>query len=361
MITSVGHLLLAMLDVAAKEVAAQVVYCDTDSAVVTPSARSRAIAEIFESLNPYGVPVPFLKDETAEKISAEDLPKSVTDRTVYFFGLSSKRYCLFVRDKHGRTIVRDGSDHGLGAFNVPYPRREPFINEIWEYAVDSPEGDWTELYSDLPATSQFTLSTPHLLLRTEKLGDIRPGTFMTVRFREPTHVQDAEASFEFVPKLDPVKDSYEWRRLALRPDAKTWAHVLSGWLMHRDRKYRIDGDGQIVRRHILVRREDILGTGKETKNLGPRARFGMKAAEGAAMFVPVEERLLAMTPSEGAKLGIPKRTLRHLKHRLRGGRGLPRGHGSRTAERVVAALTVGSEYRAETARRDASVTGRKST
>ncbi|EQD73700.1 DNA-directed DNA polymerase B, partial [mine drainage metagenome] len=66
MITSGAHLLLALLDTVATKHGAEVVYCDTDSAFVTPSKAAPEIAKEFDGLDPYSVPVPLLKDETED-------------------------------------------------------------------------------------------------------------------------------------------------------------------------------------------------------------------------------------------------------------------------------------------------------
>jgi hypothetical protein len=66
-----------LLDSVTARLGGEVVYQDTDSAFVTPSRLAPEIAKAFDSLNPYSVAVPFLKDETPEHAG-----------TVSFFGLS---------------------------------------------------------------------------------------------------------------------------------------------------------------------------------------------------------------------------------------------------------------------------------
>ncbi|MCI4335932.1 MAG: hypothetical protein L3K17_01865 [Thermoplasmata archaeon] len=104
-----------------------------DEAVVTQSKVAAEIARTFDSLNPYSVAVPFFKDETEEKAPRADYPKGSPDAHSRFFGLSSKRYCLFVRDRHGRPVVfkRGASDHGLGRYQVP-EERVKFTKRVWE-------------------------------------------------------------------------------------------------------------------------------------------------------------------------------------------------------------------------------------
>lgn len=123
-ITSGAHLLLALLDMAAAKHGAEVIHCDTDSVFVSPSKGAPEIAEAFDSLNPYSVAVPLLKEETP-----------VYSGTVSFFGLSSKRYCLFERGKRSRVRVLKASDHGLGMYQVP-TNREEFTKRLSERLIN---------------------------------------------------------------------------------------------------------------------------------------------------------------------------------------------------------------------------------
>ncbi|EQD52040.1 DNA-directed DNA polymerase B, partial [mine drainage metagenome] len=125
-ITSGAHLLLALIDSVAAKLGGEIVYQDTDSAFVTPSRLAPEIARAFDSLNPYSVEVPLLKEETEKKAPPDAYPKGSSDSRPRFFGLSSKRYCLFVRDRYGRPCVfeKGASDHGLGMYQVPKDREK---------------------------------------------------------------------------------------------------------------------------------------------------------------------------------------------------------------------------------------------
>ena len=342
MITSGAHLLLALLDTVAEREGAEVVYCDTDSAFVTPSAVAPEIARIFDALNPYSVPVPFLKDETKEKAPPSDYPKGSADTRPRFFGLSSKRYCLSVRDRYGRPAVfkKGASDHGLGMYQVP-EEREKFSKRVWERLIrakDGGEGDFSD-FAYLPATAQFALMTPALLPRVSKIGGIRPFGFLTMRYLDPAALPEGAETFELLPFHSPKEPA--WLALAEEEGAKTWAHIVEGFSKHRDRKYEMGADDRIVRRSVLVRRSSIVGLGKEGTKLGARIKLGKAAKSEPAIFIDWKRRLLAMGRAEARRLGLSWDSVKRAKRTLRRTGTLRDGHGGRFLTRLKIALATG--------------------
>jgi hypothetical protein len=292
MITSGAHLLLALLDTVATRHGAEVVYCDTDSAFVAPSRLAPQIAAAFDSLNPYSVPVPLLKDETPDHTGP-----------VSFFGRSSKRYALFEKDRHGRVHILKASDHGLGLYQVP-DDREKFIKRIWEWVIRAAlEGDdYVHDLSFLPATSQFALTSPALLPRVEKIEGIRPFTFLTIRYLNPATLPKGAETFELLPYHSP-KD-HAWSELSEKEDTKTWTHILRAFSRHRDRKYLTGSDGLIIRRHILVQRSSLVGLGKEGAKLATRLKLG-KTAGTPSVYIDWKSRLFAMGRAEAKNRKLP--------------------------------------------------------
>jgi len=338
MITSGAHLLLALLDVVATQRGAEVVYCDTDSAFVTPSRAAPETAKEFDALNPYSVPVPLLKDETTDKAPKADYPKGSADASPRFFGLSSKRYCLFARDKHGRPVVfkKGASDHGLGMFQVPTDREE-FTKRVWERVIrakDDGEEDFGDL-AYLPATAQFALTTPALLPRVRKIEGMRPFNFLTIAYRDPAALPEGAETFEMLPFVSP-RDT-EWLGLADKDGAKTWARIVEGYAKHRDRKYGVGPDARIVRRHVLVRKSSLVGLGKEGTKLSARIKLGKIAGGTPSVFIDWKRRLLGMGRAEARRLGLPYRRVKEWKARVRAGDEL-RGDALR---RLKAALLAG--------------------
>jgi hypothetical protein len=325
-ITSGAHLLLALLDAVAARHGSEVVYCDTDSAFVTPSKVASGIAREFDALNPYLVRTDFLKDETPEHAG-----------TVSFFGLSSKRYCLFESGKGVRIWVLKASDHGLGMFQVP-GNREQFTKRVWERlieaTVDREEG-FAEEFGYLPATAQFSLTTPALLPRVAKVDGVRPFNFLTIRYLDPAALPDGAETLELLPFHSP-KDP-EWLSLAERDDAKTWAHLLEVYAKHRDRKYEVAPDGRIVRRSVLVKRSSLVGLGKEGTKLAARLKLGKIAGATPAVFVDWKRRLLGMGRAEARELGLPWSSVTRTKARLRAGTLPPNGAAVRRLKKALLA------------------------
>jgi hypothetical protein len=325
MITSGGHLLLALLDTVAERSGAEVVYCDTDSAFVTPSKIAPEIARRFDALNPYSVKVALLKDETPDHTA-----------TVSFFGLSSKRYALFERDRHGRVRVLKGSDHGLGVYQVP-TNREEFTRRVWEQLIEAAldgEGDFSEL-GYLPATAQFSLTTPALWPRVSLVEGMRPFNFLTIQYLDPAALPDGAESFRLLPFVSAREG--RWGDLAEADGVKTWAHVLEAFSRHRDRKYLLGPDGRIIRRSVLVRKSALVGLGKEGAKLAARLKLGKIAGGTPSVFVDWKRRLSAMGRAEARRLGLPWRFVTRCKAKLRAGTLPTNGAAVRRLKRALLA------------------------
>ncbi len=332
-LTSAAHLLLALVDSVVASAGGEAVYCDTDSAFVSPSKVAGQVAERFDSLSPYSERVALLKDETEEKAPRSEYPMGSPDMAPHFFGLSAKRYCLFARDKSGWPHVfrKAASDHGLGSFEVTEDREE-FVVGVWE-AILTDCADAPDSYSGIPATAPFSLSSPALLPRVRKLGPIRPFTFLTARFLEPSPdpTEDRSELVAFVP----TKDGAARTELMQLPRQRSWGSVLEAFVRHRDRKCHIDGEGRMSRRRVLVRKSRIIGLGKEANRIETGRVLGQVAVGGRSKtYVNWKGRLLAMGRAEAKRLGLPWATVMRWKRRLRSGLLLVNGHGGRACGRL---------------------------
>jgi hypothetical protein len=323
-LTSASHLLLALAETVVKTNGGEVVYEDTDSVFVTPSRVVQEVTEVFDSLNPYAIPTHFLKDEAEEKAPRGEYPKGSPDSQPRFFGLSCKRYCLFVRDRQGRPHVfrKAASDHGLGSFEVSGNRKE-FIASVWEAIIENgPRAG--DRFAGIPATSPFALSTPMLLPRVRELGPIPPFTFMTARFLEPSSDPD-KARSELIPFIS-TKDVAARDALMLLPRQRSWGSVVEAFARHRDRKCTFDSDGRMVRRLVLVRDSRIQGLGKEANRIESARVLGVgPTGARAKVYIPWAERILALPLSWATEHGIDKRNFARLRRRLRKGK-IARGY-----------------------------------
>lgn len=339
-LTSASHLLLALAETVVKSNGGEVVYEDTDSVFVTPSRVASEVTRVFDSLNPYAIPTHFLKDETREKAPIEEYPKGSPDTIPRVFGLSCKRYCLFVRDRFGRPHVfrtgkeKGASDHGLGSFEVPGGRKE-FIASVWEAIIeDGPQAG--DRFAGIPATSPFALSTPMLLPRVRKLGPIRPFTFMTARYLESPEPGGDRS--ELVPFVS-TKDLAGRDALLLLPGQRSWGSLVEAFARHRDRKCTFDSGGRMVRRAVLVRASRIQGLGKEANRIESSRVLGVgPTGARAKVYVPWAERILALPLSWATEHGIDRRNFARLRRRLRKGK-VAKGYRGGLLEKVQRLLS----------------------
>ena len=314
-LTSASHLLLALVESQVGRLGGRFVYCDTDSAFVSPSRIVPGVTAALEQLNPYRVPVPFLKDETLEFAPREEYPKGCLDTGPRFYGLSSKRYCLLVRGKEGRAHVFRGaaSDHGLGSYQVG-KYREEWVAQLWERIIEKGPGAADD-YLGVPASSEFSLSTPNLLPRVRRLGDLRPFTFLTARLLEPSRDPEEMRSelVAFVGSDDKA------RRAALMelPRQRSWGSVVEDFVRHRDRKYAFDAEGRAIRRHVLVRRKNLVGLGKEANRIGDSRVLGLAAAKGRAKRYVDSDPFRGSATEVARRLGVSRRTIHNRRRRER--------------------------------------------
>jgi hypothetical protein len=326
-ITSGAHLLLALLDSVTASIGGEVIYCDTDSAFIAPSKIASAVATRFDSLNPYSEPCPFLKDETPEHAAL-----------VSFFGLSSKRYCLFERTKLGAIQVLKASDHGLGMYQVNEDR-ENFTKRVWEDVVlaEELEEQAGEGWNYLPATAQFALTTPALWNRVSKIEGMKPFTFLTIQYLNSEDLPKGTDSFRLIPFVSPKEP--RWVELANEPGARTWMDILWAFTLHRDRKYLVDPKtGRIVRRSVIVRKKALVGLGKEGGHYAARILLGKAAGAAPGLFVDWKGRLDEMGRAEAAKLGLSWEAVKRAKRTLRRRGTLTNGHGGKFLDQLKRAL-----------------------
>jgi hypothetical protein len=306
-LTSASHLLLALAEAQVGRIGGRAVYCDTDSAFVSPSKIVGEVTCALAGLSPYSVEVPFLKDETAEYAPTGEYPKGSPDLKPRFFGLSSKRYCLFARANDGRPhVFRDAaSDHGLGSYQVGGDRKG-WVAQLWEQIIERGEAA-SEDYAGVPATSEFSLSTPNLLPRVRRLGDLRPFTFLTARLLESSRDPD-EMRSELVAFIGP-KDTVAQAALMSLPRQRSWGSVVEDFVRHPERKYVFDPEGRAIRRHVLVRRKNQVRLGKEANRIEDARVLGLRAVGGRAKRYVDPDPFSGSATEVAKRLGVSRRTV----------------------------------------------------
>ena len=161
---------------------------------------------------------------------------------------------------------------------------------------------------------------------------------LTARFLEPSADPLADRS-ELVAFIPPTNSAARSDLMRL-PRQRSWGSVLEAFIRHRDRKCSFDGQGRMVRRHILVRRSKIVGLGKEVNRIGDARVLGHAFVGGRAKtYVDWEARLLGVGRAEARRLELPWDFVMRAKRRLRSGSKLR----ADAAGRVRSALT---QYRA---------------
>jgi hypothetical protein len=221
-------------------------------------------------------------------------------------------------------------------YQVPTDREE-FTKRAWERLIGAAldgEGDFSE-FGYLPATAQFSLTTPALLPRVAKVDCIRPFNFLTIRYLDPAAIPEGAETFELLPYHSPKEPA--WMEFGEKEVTKTWAHILEGFARHRDRKYLLGPDGRIVRRHVLVRKSSVVGLGKEGTKLAARLKLGRAAGAQPSVFVDWKRRLLAMGREEARRLGLPYRRVCEWKAKLKAGTLPTNGAAVRRLKRALLA------------------------
>jgi hypothetical protein len=274
-----------------------------------------------------------VNDETLEHAPRVECPKGSPDLKPRVFGLSLKRYCRFARGSDGRPHVfpAAASDHGVGSYQVAKDRKA-WVADLWERNIEKGE-IVSEGYAGVPATSEFSLSTPNLLPRVRRLGGIRPFTFLTARLLEPSRDPD-EARSELVAFIGPEDQARRANLMGLPPQ-RSWGSVVEDFVRHTDRKYTFDLEGHFVRRHLLVSAKNVVGLGKEANRIEDARVLGPRTVGGRAKrYSDVEARVLGMGRAEAKRLRIPWSTVSRWKRLLRQGRQIVNGHGGRALDRV---------------------------
>lgn len=190
LITSAARLMLAMLERCVTDLGGSYALDDTDSMAIVSTADGRmalceggslsaggrsavralrhadvrAIVDRFAQLSPYD---PSAVPGSILKIEDENFSLDGTQRQLYTYAISAKRYALF--ERNGDTItVHKYSEHGLGHLRNPTDpdsENRDWIRELWVFLIrealglPAKEPSWL----DRPAISRVSISSPAML------------------------------------------------------------------------------------------------------------------------------------------------------------------------------------------------------
>ena len=332
-ITAGGRLLLAVLEKMVTDAGGTYLMCDTDSMAIVASesgglvpcnggprkmpdgrdaiqalswAKTREIASKFKRLNPYKKKiVPGSVLNIVEELNYEVTGKQ---RQLYGYGISAKRYDLFILDGTRVRIIKP-SEHGLGMYFRPKEGRDEecdapeWIKESWEWittrALGLPcrEPKWFQL----PVMRRIAISTPNVMAALRKLDrdQARPYNFAL----SPVLVNLTDTPITLVGPFE--KDPSRWGTMpfvnihdgtthTLNPATllalpQTFAMVLAQYVRHPEHKSlapdgrvcKSDSDGLLKRYPVTVSGFHLIG--KETER-------GWEHAEDISTLLPSLKR-----------------------------------------------------------------------
>jgi hypothetical protein len=292
-------------------------YMDTDSIFVPPHLANE-LSHLFDSLNPYDFDKPILEIEDG----MED---------IWFYGISSKRYCLFHKEGN-KVIIPEGKKlfyklHGLGHITNPFSRKlkegDQWHKRLWEDILKvhfHPESlpDVLEMYENYAVISNLAVSTGTILKRFKKLNEgkgfdkqIKPFNFMLVG-NGTTVDEDGEkvkpvAPFNKNPQIAIEKEFIDYNTgdtLQGRQYWKPLSDVFLDYIDHPEAKF--EGDvGVLQRRHIKP--TGCVYIGKEANKVEMQ-ELESNTVETYHDIEKLRRFILNLTPAEAREIGIKYRS-----------------------------------------------------
>ncbi|MBP1908253.1 DNA polymerase [Methanolobus bombayensis] len=328
-ITAGARLLLAIAEKFVMDKGEVHAYMDTDSIFVPPHLADE-LSHLFDSLNPYDFDKPILEIEDG----MED---------IWFYGISSKRYCLF-REEGNKIIIPEGKKlfyklHGLGHITNPFKREleegDQWHKKLWEDILRvhfHPEElpDVLEKYENYAVISKLAVSTGTILRRFERMNEgkpfdkqIKPFNFMLVG-SGATINEDGEkvkpvAPYNNNPQVAIENEFIDYNTgdtLQGREYWKPLSDVFLDYINHPEAKF--EGDiGVLQRRHLTP--TGCVYIGKEANKVEMQ-ELESNEVEIYHDIEKIREFVLGLKPDKAKEIGIEHRSaLKQLKDRVREG------------------------------------------
>jgi hypothetical protein len=333
-VTSASRLLLATTEILLSKYHATHAYCDTDSMMVPPKY-TKEIQEFFQPLNPYNFDNKIFKVER---------------NNVWFYGISSKRYCLY-KMKNDKIKIKDDdySSHGLGHLLDPFSNdpdeKNDWTRDIWYDILNLHYGKTTleelyEKYQTKYALSKFMASNPRILGRLslfnknkDYINQFKPRNFCIIGFSNVTNPNTGKLIKPLTPFIKPARhavfsdfvDYNDDSRNKLRGKQywKSFWDVFLEYLNHPESKF--DGDvGALERKHIVV--TGVIHIGKESNNLEESEFLGVDSESYETYddlvnlekkFRKICNKILGLKPKDVVKFGISRQTFWNIKSKIR--------------------------------------------
>ncbi|MCJ8306185.1 MAG: hypothetical protein HRU07_03945 [Nitrosopumilus sp.] len=333
-ITSASRLLLATTECLLKSHGASHAYCDTDSMAIPPKY-TKEIQEFFKPLNPYSFDAEIFKLEKSN---------------VWFYGISSKRYCLYtIKDDIITIDSKKYSAHGLGHLLDPLKNSitedSKWHKQIWQDILELHHGfvsreSLIEKYQSKYTIQQLSTSTPVFLSRFSKFNkgkpyfeQIKPGNFTLLGFPNRTSEVTGESIKPFAPYHNPAKlavygefidyNNKDGSMLRGEQYWKTFWSVFEDYLRHPESKF--DGDtGVLERKAVWI--TEVIHIGKESNGLDESEILGFDEDSYVEYsdvdslekkFRELTPKILELMPKDVEDFGVSKQTLWNTIHKIR--------------------------------------------
>jgi hypothetical protein len=300
---------------------------DTDSIFVPPHLANE-LSHLFDSLNPYGFDKPILEIEDG----MED---------IWFYGISSKRYCLF-RVVGNKIVIPEGKKlfyklHGLGHITNLFSREQKdgdkWHKRLWEDILKvhfHPEElpDVLEKYENYAVISKLAVSTGTILKRFNKVNEgkpfdkqIKPFNFMLVGNGTKTNDNGEKvkpiAPFNKNSQIAVEKEFIDYNKGEILQGREYWkplSDVFLEYINHPEAKF--EGDvGVLKRRHLKPR--GCVYIGKEANKVEMQ-ELESNRVEKYIDFKKFHEWVLGLEPKDTRTMGIIDRsTLKRIKDKIK--------------------------------------------
>lgn len=344
-ITSGARLVLGIVEALLAKHGAVHAFCDTDSMAVPPQ-HAREIQEFFGALNPYSFDAPLFKVDEYEDEHGKKRPLE----SVWFYGISAKRYVLYKMDETtGKIEIVKASSHGLGHLLSPFGKGndsdggdkvdEKWRKQVWldmlhlYYGLITP-GELTAKYENAFALSKLAITKPHILKRFDRLNvgkpydrQIKPFNFCVVGIGNFVDEETGKVVKPLSPyrrnsqqcPYDSFIDYESTKELQGSQYWKPFNDVLWQYVNHPEAKF--DGDvGVLSRKHVTV--NSVTHIGKESNNLEEAEILGVQK-DDYVFYGSVVEQLLAhkekisqAEPKDVKRYGISQQTLYNVKRAI---------------------------------------------
>jgi len=324
-LTAGARLILAMTEAFVAQNNGYYAYTDTDSMFVNPELVDQ-IKVFFKQLNPYSADVEMFKVEKTKE------GKLLHD--VWFYGISSKRYCLYEKDKDNINILKYSSSAIGNIVSMP----KGWEIEWWTNILLYHEGKITKdniknIYKNSVVASKLAITSPLILRRFTRVEDrgIKPFNFVIVGMG---YRRDDNSGEPVVPMI-PYTKNHKTIQYTPFMDYKTgkeytnntqfyWkplSEMFFDYINHKEEKY--DGDNGVLRRkHVII--DNIEYIGKESNNLEETEITGVSDNDIVIYDNKTEQKITDiiknLTLKQARKIGISKRNLRYLKMKLKNGK-----------------------------------------